>query len=71
VRAVDISGELRGMLRGREIAALETLDERTAVPNVPFAWAVVPHNGLVFATDFNSGLWIARVAPAAAGGGGR
>jgi len=69
VRAVDISGELRGALRGREIAALETLDERTAVPGVPFAWSVVPHNGHVFATDFNSGLWIARVAPAGGSGG--
>ena len=63
LRVVDVSGDLRGNLRSREIAALSTTDERAFLPNLPFTWAAVPHNGLVFATDFNSGLWIARVAP--------
>lgn len=67
VRAVDVSGELRGSLREREVAALATADERAFVRDFPFAWDVVTHNGLVFATDFNSGIWIARLEE---GGGG-
>jgi len=61
VRAVDVSGELRGGLRGREIAALPTADERARVPGVPFAMSGTTAGGLVFATDANSGLWIARL----------
>ncbi|HEX6749940.1 MAG TPA: hypothetical protein VF092_21790 [Longimicrobium sp.] len=66
LRAVDVSGDLRGDLRGRELASLTTSDEQAAVRDFPFAWAAMPHNGLVFATDFNSGLWIARLVPATA-----
>jgi len=62
IRAVDLSGELRGSLRGRDLGVLPTTDDHTAVRDFPFAWSARPHNGLVFATDFNSGLWIARVA---------
>jgi hypothetical protein len=65
VRAVDLSGELRGELRGRELADLATTDSAGYLPNLPFAWSVVPHNGLLFATDFNSGLWIVRLEPGA------
>jgi hypothetical protein len=71
VRAVDISGDLRGDLRGREVASITTTDQQAAIRDFPFAWSVAPHNGLVFATDFNSGLWIARLVPGpspAAGG---
>lgn len=64
LRALDVSGELRGSLRRRELAVLATGDEQGFVKNLPFTWAAVPHNGLVFATDFNSGLWVARVVPA-------
>lgn len=66
MRAVDISGELKGSLNGRELASLITTDDQAAVHDFPFAWATMPHNGLVYATDFNSGLWIARVVPATA-----
>lgn len=66
VRAVDVSGELRGGLRGRDIAALPTGARDARVANVPFAWSLVTSGGLVFATDANSGLWIARLEPAAA-----
>ena len=62
VRAVDLSGEIRGELRGRELAALATTDSAAYLRDLPFAWSVVPYRGLVFATDFNSGLWIARLA---------
>ncbi|HET7460208.1 MAG TPA: hypothetical protein VFJ82_03135 [Longimicrobium sp.] len=64
LRAVDVSGALSGELRGRELASLATSDEHAAIRDFPFAWAAVPHNGLVFASDFNSGLWIARLVPA-------
>jgi hypothetical protein len=63
VRVVDVSGRLNGDLRSREIASITTSDDKAAVLNFPFAWAAVPHNGLVFASDFNSGLWIARLVP--------
>jgi hypothetical protein len=63
LRAVDVSGNLNGDLHDREIASIVTSDGHTAVPDFPFAWAAVPHNGLVFASDFNSGLWIARLVP--------
>ena len=65
LRAVDLSGEVRGELHSRELAALATTDSAAYLPNLPFAWSVVSHNGLVFASDFNSGLWIARVVPGA------
>jgi hypothetical protein len=58
---VDLSGEVRGELHSRELAALATRDDTGYVPNLPFAWSAVAHNGLVFASDFNSGLWIARI----------
>jgi hypothetical protein len=67
VRAVDLSGDLRGELHGRELASYETQDAVAGVPNVPFAWAAVPHGGLVYVTDFNSGLWILRLVPGAGG----
>lgn len=63
VRAVDVSGRLSGDIRGREIAAFATTDAQAAVRDFPFAWAAVPHNGLVYASDFNSGLWITRLVP--------
>ena len=66
LRAVDVSGDLRGDLRGRELASLATTDQQAAVRDFPFAWAAMPHNGLVYATDFNSGLWIARLVPTTA-----
>jgi hypothetical protein len=64
LRVVDLSGEIRGSLRGHEVAALSTTDAQAFLPNLPFTWAAMPHKGLVFATDFNSGLWIARIVPA-------
>ncbi|MBW3573167.1 MAG: hypothetical protein KY467_18885, partial [Gemmatimonadetes bacterium] len=66
LRAVEVSGPLRGRLQRREVAVLATGDENGFIPNLTFTWAAMPHNGLVFATDFNSGLWVTRlVAPPA------
>lgn len=65
LRAIDVSGDLRGPLRpSREIAVLRTSDEHAMFPNRPFAMTPMYHKGHVYAADFNSGLWIARVVPA-------
>lgn len=63
LRAVDISGALRGNLgqQGREIAALATTDDDAYIPNRPFAWGPQVHKGLVYVSDHTSGLWIARL----------
>ena len=65
LRAVDLSGELRGDLRtqGRELAAFLPMDPKGKIPNYPFVWGPQYHNGLVYASDFNSGLWIMRLEP--------
>lgn len=62
LRAVDVSGDLQGDLRaqGREIAVLATTDDQ-AVESQPFAWGPQVYNGLVYASDFNSGLWVTRL----------
>lgn len=72
LRAVDVSGELRGDLRaqGREIAALATTDANAFVPNRPFVWGPQLYRGHVFASDHNSGLWVAKLVPNPAGSPG-
>ena len=66
LRAVDVSGELSGDLRdqGRELAVLPTSDEQAFLPDQPFTWGPQLYNGLIYASDFNSGLWITRLVPA-------
>jgi hypothetical protein len=63
LRALDVSGDLRGRIQRRELAVLATGDARGYIPDLTFTWAAMPHNGLVFATDFNSGLWVTRLVP--------
>lgn len=65
VRALDVSGSLRGALREREIGFFSMGGEPSLAPGIPYAWDVAVHNGLVYATDANSGLWIARPVPVA------
>ncbi|MBA4158939.1 MAG: hypothetical protein H0X65_15890 [Gemmatimonadetes bacterium] len=62
LRVVDVSGTLEGDLRaqGREVAVLRTTDEDAFEADRPFLWSPRLYNGLVFASDFNSGLWITR-----------
>lgn len=68
LRAVDVSGELRGNLgqQGRELARLATTDENAFIPNRPFTWGPQLYRGLVYASDHTSGLWIARLVRGAA-----
>lgn len=63
--AFDVSGELRGDLRaqGREIGNYMTSSPNGAIPNAPMTWGVVVKNNLVFVNDFNSGLFILKLAP--------
>jgi hypothetical protein len=65
VRALDVSGELRGDLvsQGREIGAVWTGHPNGFRPNLPFAWGAQPHRGFIFTTDINSGLWVTRLTP--------
>jgi hypothetical protein len=66
LRAVDVSGELRGDLyqQGREIDRYMTeASENVKVPNAAFNWGVMIHNGKIYSADFNSGLWIHEWAP--------
>ena len=30
-------------------------------PNAALAWSAIPHRGFVFASDINTGVWVARV----------
>ncbi len=63
LRIVDISGELMGDLyqQGREIGMFLPRDKDAAIPNAPFTWGPQPYKGLVFLSDWNSGLWAIRV----------
>ena len=65
VRVVDISGELMGDLRkqGREIAWIIPNDPDGYVPNAPFTWGAQLHKGHIFYSDWNSGLWSAKLEP--------
>ncbi|HUF35957.1 MAG TPA: hypothetical protein VMN37_08405 [Gemmatimonadales bacterium] len=63
LRVVDISGELRGDLlrQGREIAHVATADGNGVRPFAANTWGAVYRNGLIYAPDINTGLWIVRV----------
>ena len=65
LRVVDISGELRGDLlrQGREIAHVATADNQGVRPNAPNTWGAIYRNGLIYAPDINTGLWVVRVEP--------
>ena len=65
IRVVDISGELMGDLgkQGREIGFIVPSDPDGYVPNAPFAWGAQLHKGTIFYSDWNSGLWAAKVEP--------
>jgi len=65
VRVVDLSGELLGDLnrQGREIAWIVPEDPDGYVANAPFTWGAQPHKGHIFYSDWNSGLWAAKLEP--------
>ena len=65
VRIVDVSGRLLGNLydQGREIAVFKPYDPEGYTPNAPFVMNAMPWKGHVLFTDFNSGLWAAKLEP--------
>ncbi len=65
LRVVDVSGELVGDLfrQGREVAKFYSDDPDGFVSNAPFVWGPQPHKGVIFFSDFHSGLWAVRLAP--------
>ncbi|MFN8573554.1 MAG: Ig-like domain-containing protein [Gemmatimonadaceae bacterium] len=65
VRVVDVSGELLGNLadQRREVAVFKPYDPKGFTANAPFVMNAMPWKGQVLFTDFNSGLWAARLEP--------
>ncbi|MBX7120129.1 MAG: Ig-like domain-containing protein [Gemmatimonadaceae bacterium] len=65
VRVVDVSGELLGNIydQNREIAVFKPYDPDAYTPNAPFVMNAMPWKGRVLFTDFNSGLWAAKLLP--------
>lgn len=65
VRIVDVSGELLGNLadQGREIAVFKPYDPKGFTPNASFVMNVMPWKGHILFTDFNTGLWAAKLEP--------
>ena len=63
VRVVDVSGELLGNLaeQRREIAVFKPYDPKSLTANAPFVMNAMPWKGRVLFTDFNSGLWAAKL----------
>jgi len=65
VRVVDVSGELMGNLaeQRREIAVFKPYDPEGYTANAPFVMNAMPWKGHVLFTDFNTGLWAAKLEP--------
>ncbi len=65
VRVVDVSGELLGNIaeQRREIAVFKSYDPKGFTANAPFVMNAMPWKGHVLFTDFNSGLWAAKLEP--------
>ena len=63
LRVVDISGELMGDLykQGREIAWYLPYHPKGLIPNSPMVWGPQPYKGLIFFSDFDSGLWAVKL----------
>jgi hypothetical protein len=63
IRVVDVSGELMGDLgqQGRVFGALMTRSLDGYRPNQALTWSAIPHKGYVYASDINTGLWVAKV----------
>ena len=65
VRLVDVSGELMGNLadQNREIAVFKPWDPKAFTANASFVMNAMPWKGYTLFTDFNSGLWSAKLEP--------
>ena len=65
LRIVDVSGELVGNLadQRREIAVYKPFDPQGFTANASFVMNAMPWKGHILFTDFNSGLWSAKLEP--------
>ena len=65
-RLLDVSGDLAGDLthQGREMAVFKPFDPGGYIANAPMVWSVMPFNGHIFLSDWNSGLWSLSLEPA-------
>ncbi|HEX9754478.1 MAG TPA: Ig-like domain-containing protein [Gemmatimonadales bacterium] len=65
LRVIDVSGELMGNLaeQGREIAVFKPYDPAGFTANAPMVMNAMPWKGHILFTDFNSGLWAAKLEP--------
>jgi len=65
LRVVDVSGELLGNLarQHREIAVYKPYAPDGFIANSPMVMNANPWKGHIFFTDFNSGLWAAKLLP--------
>ena len=65
LRIVDVSGELVGNLaeQRREIAVYKPFDPQGYTANASFVMNAMPWKGHILFTDFNSGLWSAKLEP--------
>ncbi len=65
LRVVDVSGELVGNLadQRREIAVYKPFDPNGYTANASFVMNAMPWKGYILFTDFNSGLWAAKLEP--------
>jgi hypothetical protein len=63
LRVVDVSGELVGNLaeQRREIAVYKPFDPQGYTPNASFVMNAMPWKGHILFTDFNSGIWSAKL----------
>ena len=63
LRVVDVSGDLMGDLyeQGREISLFLPTDPNAAIPNSTFTWGPQPYKGLIFLSDWNSGIWAVKL----------
>ncbi len=50
----------------RSASARRPTTPRGAVPNAANTWGVIYRDGLIYANDINSGLWIVRIEPRSA-----
>jgi hypothetical protein len=67
LRVVDVSGELVGNLaeQRREVAVYKPFDPQGYTANASFVMNAMPWKGHILFTDFNSGLWSAKLEPKA------
>ena len=50
-------------IQGREIAVFKPYDPKAFTANAPFVMNAMPWKGHALFTDFNSGLWSAKLEP--------